>query len=78
MTQFRTVIQPEDKKGWQNWMDCMRSMVHELRSLKHPETTAILDRYECRECDYGFGLNVDWPDDMRKPDTETETPGREK
>ncbi len=62
MTQHRVVIEPTDKEGWLNWVNCLKAMVAELRALNHEPTTAILDKYECRECDYGMGLNVDWPE----------------
>ena len=74
MTQHRVTIDPSDKAAWHNWMDALRAMVHELRELKDEKVTGILDRFECRECDYGFGLNVDWPDDLRPPQPEHGSP----
>jgi len=62
MTQHHVEIQADDKEGWQNWMDCAAAMCEELRNLNDHTVTEILDRYEFRECDYGLGLNIDWPD----------------
>lgn len=62
MTQHRVEIAMTDKEGWQNWVNTLAAMVDELRDLGNPKVTQILDRYECRRCDYGMGLNVDKPD----------------
>lgn len=63
MTQHKVVIAPDDKEGWKQWIECFATMIDELRSLQSPIVTEILNRYECRRCDYGMGLNIDWPDD---------------
>lgn len=62
MTQHRVAIDPKDTAAWKQWCDCWKAMVAELRGLANPSVDAILDRYECRPCDYGMGMNIDWPD----------------
>lgn len=62
MTQHRVEIKPEDREGWQQWMNCAAKMGDELRLLNVPSVNEILNRYEFRRCDYGMGLNIDWPD----------------
>jgi len=62
MTQHRTEIAPDDKAGWKQWSDCLAQMCDELRALNEPKTTEILDKYEFRRCDYGQGINIDWPE----------------
>lgn len=63
--QHRVEIALDDREGWKQWIECFAQMVDELRSLTIPSVDEILDKYECRRCDYGAGLNIDWPS---KPD----------
>lgn len=62
MTQHRVEIKAEDREGWKQWMECLAQMHDELRALDDEQVSAILDRYEFKRCDYGFGINLDWPE----------------
>jgi hypothetical protein len=68
MTQHKVEIPLTDAEGWKNWVYCCKAMVNELRFLADEKTQAILDRFEARSCDYGLGLNIDWPDNYKCPD----------
>lgn len=68
MTQNRVEIKLEDKDGWKQWMDCLASMCDELRALTltykstPDDFLKVMDKYEFRRCDYGHGINIDWPE----------------
>lgn len=62
MTQHRVEIKPGDVEGWKQWMDCLAQLNDELVALKIPEVQALLNKYEFRRCDYGMGVNIDWPE----------------
>lgn len=62
MTQYRVIIDPSDTISWQDWIDCATAMCEDLRDLNDPKVDQILGDYEFRKCDYGMGLNIDWPE----------------
>lgn len=67
--QCETVIGATDTEGWKNYFACFKAMLAEIRALTIPAVDGILDKYACKEVDYGNGLNIDWPDS--KPAEET-------
>lgn len=62
MTQHKVEIKADDQVGLKNWMDCAAAMRDELRALNSRTVDNIMDKYEFRRCNYGMGLNIDWPE----------------
>lgn len=51
----------KDEQRVENWHNCLKEMIRELKQLEDKHVDDIFKKYKCQFVDYGKGLNLEWP-----------------